>query len=495
VLTGATGSLGAHLLAKLAQLDDVKTIYCLVRATSDSEARKRVVRSLRERKLYHTLSVPQRRKIVSLSSNLALPGLGLDPERYEQIAGQITALYHCAWSVNFNLKLSSFEKESIAGMKNLIDLCLKSRGEKPARFAFSSSVGTVLRTTKKMVPEALPEGFSSTQPTGYAQSKLVSEHICVKAIAETGLPAYILRVGQIVGDTKHGVWNSSEAVPLMLQTSKTIGSLPTIDESLRWLPVDDVAQTMIEITTSDAAGSGFFNLLNPNTFHWTRDLLPYLSRAGLTFDELDPPSWLNVLRASDSDVTANPPVKLLEYLTSNYDTTAPRRTFEFETENAQRFSSTFRNVAAPDEELIGKIVRHFTSACWKTSSAQNGAPSPQTAVIVHGPDSTETDTLATELASQLDMPILRGDVSETAEGGLGTPIIIDAGPLTKGDRDRLRKELNCPTIFLMLQHGTPAESALTPDDEEVDVIPLDATVEHSELLEDAASWVRDFVEV
>ncbi|KAL2009967.1 hypothetical protein VTN00DRAFT_5774 [Thermoascus crustaceus] len=501
VITGATGSLGAHLLAKLAQLEDVKTICCLVRAGSEKEASTRVIRSLRARKVHHTLSLLHRRKIVCLPSDLSLPSLGLAPKTYAQIANQITALYHCAWTVNFNLRLSSFEKDCIAGVKNLIGLCLKSQGETPARFTFCSSIGTVLRMKGGTVPEALPADFSCSQPTGYAQSKLVAEHICHNAITQTGIQAYIIRVGQIIGDTKHGVWNSSEAIPLMLQTARTIGTLPSIDESLRWLPVDVVAQSMIEIANnnnnSDAVSGGIFNLINPRTFHWTRDLLPYLQQAGLDFKVLDPPAWLNLLRQSSTDPVENPPIKLLEYLTSNYDTTAPRRVLDFQTENMQRLSKTFESAPAPDAQLVGKIVTYFTSSCWDNNGPAEVAAtegSQKSFIVVCGPDSTQTSAIATYLSSQLTLPLFRGNqwIENQEADGRSNALIIDGGAFTKHDRDHIRNNLHF-RLLLLLQDEESVESDLGPTDDEVDVLPLDATMAHSELLEETEGWARDFL--
>lgn len=490
-MTGVTGSLGAHVLARLAHVEDVKKVYCLIRATSEKEARIRMIRSLRERKIYQDLSLADRRKIVCLPSDLSLPSLGVEPRRYEEIASQITALYHCAWSVNFNLKLSSFEKDGIAGIKNLIDLCLGAHGKTPARFTFCSSVGTVLRTKEKIIPEALPFDFSCAQPTGYAQSKLVAEHICLNAVAKAGLPAYILRVGQIVGDTKHGVWNSTEATPLMMQTALTIGVLPTVDESMRWLPVDVVAQSTIEITNSDAK-SGIFNLVNPYTFHWTRDLLPYLRRAGLKFNELDPPSWLNLLRASNSNPAENPPIKLLPYFTANYDTTEPRRVFDFQTDNMRRWSPTFDNTRAPDEELVSKMVRHFTTACWNSLQEIGARSSQKSSIVIYGPDATERAKLVSSLSSCLKLPVLedREDMNDQAF----QTIIIDAGStLKKAEQDRLKGDPHRRMLFLDLQDGETNGVTFAVNDKSVDVVPLDAAMTDGELLEEAELWTRDFL--
>ncbi|KAL3421040.1 gluconokinase 3, partial [Phlyctema vagabunda] len=114
-VTGATGSLGAHTIAQLAVLPDVHVVHCFVRAKSVYEARRRVVASLRERQIYHQLPLDARKKIVALPSDFSKADLGLGWEVYDSIARNITGLIHCAWSVNFNLKLSSFEKDCIAG--------------------------------------------------------------------------------------------------------------------------------------------------------------------------------------------------------------------------------------------------------------------------------------------------------------------------------------------------------------------------------------------
>jgi thioester reductase-like protein len=114
-VTGATGSLGAHVVAQLIVQNHVKKVYCPVRASSNFNAGIRVIRSLRERSLYHNLALAARAKIVALPSNFGDAQLGLDEETYSQVSSEITSLIHCAWSVNFNLGLGSFEADCIAG--------------------------------------------------------------------------------------------------------------------------------------------------------------------------------------------------------------------------------------------------------------------------------------------------------------------------------------------------------------------------------------------
>lgn len=313
---------------------------------------------MRERQVYETLSSSARSKLIALPSVFSHSTLGLHSQTYNLIASEITDLIHCAWSVNFNLQLASFEKDNIAGLKNLIDLCLKSQRPAPASFNFCSSVSTVMNTEEDEIPEALPAKLKYAQGMGYAQSKLVGENICLKAAEQTGLRARVLRIGQVIGDTQHGIWNTTEAIPLILQSAVTIGALPRLDDWHRWLPVDVVAEIVIE-TTLSTRSTGVLNVVNQHALHWTRDLLPLLRSAGLQFTDLEQREWLRQLRASNPDPAANPPIKLIEFFASKYDTDAPRRSFKWHTDEARRCSRALADAGPLDQELVDKMVGYF----------------------------------------------------------------------------------------------------------------------------------------
>lgn len=102
-------------MAQLVVQDHVKKVYCPVRASSNFSAGIRVIRSLRERSLYHGLPLLARAKVVALQSNFGDAQLGLDEVTYSQVSSEITSLIHCAWFVNFNLGLGSFEADCISG--------------------------------------------------------------------------------------------------------------------------------------------------------------------------------------------------------------------------------------------------------------------------------------------------------------------------------------------------------------------------------------------
>lgn len=351
--------MGAHVAAKLAINPQITTIYCLVRASDKAQAAERIDQSLSQRRIQDELAPNLRAKLVALPSDLGLPKLGLADEEYDRIANGLCAVIHCAWSVNFSMKLSSFENGNIAGVANLIALCQASRYS--ATMNFCSSVSTCSRATSVPVPETLPD-LAWAQSMGYAQSKSVAEHLCCKA-ADRGVTARVLRIGQIVGDTRHGVWNAQEAIPMMLQTAKTVGALPRIAETPSWLPVDVTAEAVVDISLSNA-GSIVTNITNPLTFDWVNDLLPALHRRGLRFDEVEPNEWVRLLRASNQDPSANPPIKLVEFFASKYDKTQFESTVVFATEQATSLSPALSNAPSITDGIINKFMDYFESSSW-----------------------------------------------------------------------------------------------------------------------------------
>lgn len=363
VVTGATGSLGSHIVAKLAALEDIQKIYCLVRSGSQIEAYDRLVQTMRTRRVYDTLSDVSRSKLIALPSDLSDPNLGLSPTTYTTLSSEITDTIHCAWSVNFNFRLRSFEKDSVASVKHLIDLCLRSQRPAPASFNFCSSISAAINSDSAPIPESLPPRLSHAQNMGYAQSKLVGEHICANAAAShPNLRARVLRIGQIIGDSQHGIWNPTEAIPLMLQCATTIGALPKLDDSPLWLPVDTVAETVSDIVFSPSQGCDIFNIIHPGPghCHWTRDLLPYLRNAGLEFEELSQRDWIARLRSSNPDPGVNPPIKLVDFFAAKYDTDKlVGKGLEWDTGKAREISPAFRDARPLNQAAVDRMVGYF----------------------------------------------------------------------------------------------------------------------------------------
>lgn len=393
------------MVSKLLDRSDISQIYCLVRAKDSIQAHKRVVASLIQRKIYHLLPLESRRKIVALPSVLSDPMLGLSAADYGTISRNLQCVIHCAWSVNFNMHISSFEKGNIAGVNHLLSLCKSSPNG--ASMNFCSSVSSCHRATVTPVPESLPD-LEWAQGMGYAQSKSVTEHICAKA-AEQGITSRVLRVGQIVGDTIHGVWNAQEAVPMMMRSAITIGALPRLTETPSWLPVDTTAEAIADISLSGSA-SGFANVAHPKMFSWIDDLLPALHSAGLEFEEVEPKEWVRRLRSSNPDPAANPPIKLVDFFASKYDRDEFSPTKVFATDNACSMSPALEHAPVLDAAFVKKFVDYFLESSWKPAEKR---ANPKTAIFMAGPCGAGKTTAGITISNWLGVPFIEGDSLHT----------------------------------------------------------------------------------
>lgn len=347
----------------------MRKVYCLVRASSLEKASERTIQSLKDRHIYNTLTASQLSKIAAFPSDFSQKTLGLSSEIYEELLDNVNIVIHSAWSVNFNMDVTSFEAQHIGGSHNLMTLCLSSRRATPATFNFCSSISSVLNTDSKTIAEAEPTTFENAMPMGYARSKLVTEKVCAIAARNTTLPARVLRIGQVVGDTIHGCWNATEAIPLTIQSALTIGCLPrpVTDEIVSWLPVDIVASTIIDLSylsAEDVARDAFFNVSHPGLTSWNNDFLPGLRAAGLKFEEVTPTEWLKRLSESNQDPAVNPPVKLLEFFGAKYGQDTVESVPYSLTDKSQKYSTSLGQCKKVDEALIGIFLKFWQEQCW-----------------------------------------------------------------------------------------------------------------------------------
>ncbi|KAG8964763.1 hypothetical protein FRC03_001374 [Tulasnella sp. 419] len=368
VLTGTTGSLGASLLDQFLSDASVNRVYCLCRAKDDVDAARRTDASMRTRGLsalgnYKGLNDP---RVVCLASDLSADMLGLQSDVHEEIARSVTLIIHNAWAVNFNLAIASFEPH-IRGAVNLMKLGLASPYPERTSFYFSSSVSAVAGWKgPSIVPEQVTDDPAVAQNMGYARSKWVTEKLVEIAALTTPLRAGVLRIGQMVGDSRTGIWNETEAISLIFKSAETIQVLPALDEDLSWLPVDYAARTIMEVTSlppSKTISCPCWHVVQPHQVHWTRDVLKFFSGAGLKFEAVPRREWLRRLRESDPDPVRNPTIKLLTFFEDkyDYDDQIVVKRSPLSTDSTQKQSPSLREAPAPDHSLIEKFVKAWRS--------------------------------------------------------------------------------------------------------------------------------------
>ena len=301
------------------------------------------------------------------------PDLGLSRDDYADLAANAVSIIHAAWAVNFRASLRSFVKDHLLGLHNLLLFALSSSHALSPHFTFCSSTASVILSRPNApVQERISQSPLTASPLGYSRSKWIAEVICARAHASTRLKGRIsvLRVGQLCGDTTHGVWNASEAWPLMLSSVRASGSLPDLPhESLSWLPVDVAAAAVAEASSiDDGADSNaeeeevpVYHILNPHLKPTWSDLLIWLKRLYPGFSILPPNEWVENLENLRGKAEEHPARKLVGLWRDAYcgdnvkQEGKDKQELVFEMEKTKKAIAVMRDVRPVDEELFAKI--------------------------------------------------------------------------------------------------------------------------------------------
>ena len=232
-VTGASGSLGSHLVAYLAALPHIRSIICLNRYSS-KEARLRQQEALSSRCL--SLGSDALSKLKVFEADTSKPMLGLPGSKYEYLVDNVTHIVHIAWPMSITRPVRAFESQFKA-MQNLIELANRAASRCPAGlkigFQFISSIAVVGRfpiwSGKARVAEERVT-VDSVLPTGYGDAKLVCERM-LEATLEKDPERFrpmTVRIGQIAGSQTTGQWNSVEHFAFMIKSSQTLKALPDL---------------------------------------------------------------------------------------------------------------------------------------------------------------------------------------------------------------------------------------------------------------------------
>ena len=316
LLTGSTGTVGAYVLDALLRDPRVRYIYCLNRGPGSLERQQK---SQAGKGLQ-----PPTDKVQCLDADFSKPYFGLSTQQYMVLLNEVTTVIHNAWQVDFNLSVDSFATQ-IAASRRLVDFSALSKFG--ARLAFVSSVSAVAGLAGAgRIPEQVYEDWATPQAIGYGQAKFVTERLLDAAAKEAGVPATILRLGQVAGPTTEaGVWPKQEWLPSLIASSKYLGKLPESlgqMEVVDWVPVDIVGRSIVELTLASGGahntGCGVYHLANPTRTTW-KELTPAVTRSldpvgGVAVVPLE--AWVQELRDSASGVeriAQNPAIKILDF--------------------------------------------------------------------------------------------------------------------------------------------------------------------------------------
>ncbi|KAL3466530.1 hypothetical protein BJX64DRAFT_274502 [Aspergillus heterothallicus] len=254
IITGATGSLGAHLVASFARNPTVRMVVCLNRR-SNTPGTIRQRDALSSRML--TLTDSETAKLRMLDGATSEPNLGLSSEEYSFLAQNATHIVHNAWPMSLQRPIHTFASQFQA-MRNLLDLARtmasnQNNGDKRIGFQLVSSISVVGSADTTRVLEArVPLRY--TLPLGYPEAKWVCERMLDETLHRhpSHFRPMVVRPGQITGSHEGGIWPHTEHMPMLIKTAQSLNAWPDLDGPLHWIPVDTVADTMMDLLLPSA---------------------------------------------------------------------------------------------------------------------------------------------------------------------------------------------------------------------------------------------------
>ncbi|RYO89870.1 hypothetical protein DL766_010401 [Monosporascus sp. MC13-8B] len=341
LLTGSTGSLGSYILSSLLSRSDVKKVICLNRSGIPVSRSKHIVFLQQvgglppDTAAASAASEEEQGRVRFMQAKIQEPRLGLSDDEYAMLVGETTSIIHNAFPVNFLLSVGSFEP-AIQALVNLLDLAVAGHRRPPVMFVSSISAATLSSSSAgRTVPEDVisAEQARNLLPMGYAQAKYICESLLKVYAESSSSPAVVLRVGQICGPIsgKRRTWNPTEWLPSLAISSKFLGAAPDSlgRNRIDWVPVDELANIICQLTATTTALSDKFvlyNVVNPQIGSWS-DLLPALDRASSPLARLSPAQWIAKVEQREADggadggnggsgthlVHQNPALKLLDF--------------------------------------------------------------------------------------------------------------------------------------------------------------------------------------
>ncbi|MEV6554083.1 amino acid adenylation domain-containing protein [Nocardia sp. NPDC051756] len=245
LLTGATGFLGAFLLAALLERTELH-VYCLVRASDDRAALDRIESAFARYGLDNTRTDGAR--VTAIAGDLALPQLGLTPECYQDLADTGDAIVHNGARVHHFEPYSRLRPANVEGTERILRLATTG-APKPVHFVSSIDTAFAVDGNPPILTEDRRVAATSLPHNGYVASKWVAEGL-MYAAADRGIPVTVYRPGRIGGHSLTGASGPDDAFWSLIRAMVVLEAVPaeiyntgTID----LVPVDWVAATITHL--------------------------------------------------------------------------------------------------------------------------------------------------------------------------------------------------------------------------------------------------------
>jgi amino acid adenylation domain-containing protein/thioester reductase-like protein len=285
-LTGATGFLGAFLLNELLS-QTAADVYCLVREADTEAAMRRMQQTLAK---YYIWRDDWYSRIIPVLGDLRDPLFGLSEQVFNDLAGTIDAIYHAGGQVHYLYPYAALKAANVQGTVEVLRLACRQH-LKPVHYISTILAGATGRAGAVVYENDVLA--DCIEPTGYGQSKWVSEGI-LRIARERGVPVAIYRPGRIGSDSVTGATNSNDFFVHLLASCIRIGLAPEVAMVENLIPVDYTAQAIVHLSRQSESANQTFHLLNPQSVSWSR-VIGETNALGYQLQMVPYQTWYNAL--------------------------------------------------------------------------------------------------------------------------------------------------------------------------------------------------------
>nr|CAD7460311.1 unnamed protein product [Timema tahoe] len=273
LITGGTGFMGKTLIEKLLRsCPSLKQVYIIIRSKKGKDVDTRV-EEIFEDILFSRLKeeVPKfRHRVVALSGDCALPGLGLSETDRLKLVDQVNIVFHGAATVRFDERIDVAIGINASGTKNMLELarnmiglkafihvstayahCTLSRIEEkfyPSPHSFDQLMAIIQNLTDQELEKIAPELLKNI-PNTYVYTKAIAESIIKEEAGN--LPIGVFRPAIVIGTHSEPLpgWIDNVYGPTGIFVGAGIGILRTINVdpciSANLVPVDMAVGALI----------------------------------------------------------------------------------------------------------------------------------------------------------------------------------------------------------------------------------------------------------
>ncbi|MBI2956289.1 MAG: SDR family oxidoreductase [Acidobacteria bacterium] len=243
-LTGATGYIGAHVLANLLDAH-ADSLNLLVRAKDPREAHERLWRALQLHMDFPRFIQFLKTRLTIFRGDLTAPQFGLAADDYQRLAHTTDGVIHCAASLNRKSERACLNV-NLRGTLEVIQLGRAAHQHHGLRrFSHVSTVAVAGHRQNEVVREDQAIDWDRSDYDPYARTKKFSEHMLRQVLPD--VPKLIFRPSIVLGDTRRSETTQFD----MVRAFVFLASLPVLPlrptDRLDIVPVDFVADSIVAL--------------------------------------------------------------------------------------------------------------------------------------------------------------------------------------------------------------------------------------------------------